>query len=180
MEDWLTLTPSLGPNVKFANATGFNEKTAKQFETEEEFYDEGSYHEEEYYFKQNNDIEVNDNIEVSIYDVLKTINTEGKEILVGTKYPISNTTSPNIQPFLDTPLAHFYLLSFLVELLRAIWRNSNIQTAITQISSVSGIRVIINDMLCNLKDKCTNRTQPSQGYSTNLTEKGALSIFHVT
>ena len=62
---WLPLSPLSGPNVKFANVTGFDEEAAKKFGLP------------------------------IIAAVLNTVNTEGKEILVRAKHLIFNASSPH-------------------------------------------------------------------------------------
>ena len=60
---WLPLTPLSGPNVKFENVTGFDEEAAKKFGL------------------------------TILTAVLKTINTDGKEIMMRAKHLIFNATS---------------------------------------------------------------------------------------
>jgi hypothetical protein len=60
---WLPLTPLSGPNVKFANVTGFDEESARKF-----------------------------NLPI-VAAVLKTVNEEGKEIFLRAKHLIFNATS---------------------------------------------------------------------------------------
>ena len=59
------LTPLSGPNVKFANVTGFDEEAAR-----------------------NNGLPI-------VSAILKMVNTEGKDIIVRAKHLIYNATSPH-------------------------------------------------------------------------------------
>ena len=62
---WLPLTPLSGPTVKFSNVTGFDEEAAKKFGLP------------------------------IVSAVLKTVNTDGKEIIMRAKHLIFNATYPH-------------------------------------------------------------------------------------
>ena len=119
----MVTTDSLsGPNVKFANVTGFDEEAAKKFGLP------------------------------IVAAVLKTVNTEGKEIMMRAKHLIFNATSP-----------HTLLSTYQMRELGII------------VDDVSKLHLKDRD-----NNGTHTISFPIQGHSINLTTKGALSTFPVT
>ena len=109
-------------NIQFANVTGFDEEAAKKFGLP------------------------------IVSAVLKTVNTEGKEIMIRANHLIFNATSP-----------HTLLSTYQMRELGVI------------VDDVSKRHLKDKDT-----NGTHSISFPSQGHSINLTTRGALSTFHVT